>query len=1248
MATREIKTRFAVEGEAPFKASIKAINKEMEAMRSNLKLVESDHRSSANTMEALTKKGEALSKVYDTQKKAVDTLKSAQDNAKAAQESYAKKSEELKQKISATEAELDKLKGSTGDTSAEQERLAKELEELNAELAENEEMYGMAERRAQTWQTQLNKAKVELNNIQDELDKNNSLMEEAKASTDQCATSIDQYGKRVKGAADESENFGQTASSSMDQVATALAAAGVVGTLKEIKDALAACIDASMKFETAITGVFKTVDGTDAELQAISDSIKDLSLNLPSSTTEIAAIAEAAGQLGIQTPDIMSFAETMMNLGNATNLTAEEASVMLAQFASITKLSPDKYENLGSVIVALGNNFETTESKITELAQRMSSAATIAGISQPDIMAIAAAVSSLGIESEAGGSAMSKLIAQMQSAVETGDGLNEFARVANMSAGDFTELWGQNAAQALNKFVVGLNDTERNGASALVVLDQMGISEVRLRNAILSLASSGDKLTNTMAVANRAFNENTALSDEVGKKYATLESQAQIYKNSVSALKIAVGDALNPALKDIAKTGTSITKAITEMIEKHPGIVKLITAVVVGLGTLVLGVTGYTIATNLAAKATAAFTAAMSATPIFMVTAALAACVSGLALFSQNCEETVPSVAELTKAARDAKESLADIDMAFTDSISSANAAYATASEYARALETLEAQGLDTAESQSQYAILVDKINAIMPGLNLTISEQTGLIEGGTKALWDNIAAWKQQMYQQAYQAKYSALIEKHAAAELERNEAIIKSREAQIKLDEIERTRADTLRALDNREKALRKTLEERGETDQSVIDATIEYDQAMITLRQSLGDLATEQAEAQGVVDTFNRAITESNEVVGQYDEEVRVAGEALSLLQEENAGLVGSQGDVNAAIQGTSDVLADAQQAYQETYESARENIAGQYSLFDKVEKKSKITVGQVIKNLKEQAAYMDEYADNLTEAARRGVDQGLLQKLSDGSVESAAILDQLVKTSEEKIGELNDAFAKSQTGADKYANAVAKIKTSTSEALEGENGAEAIVRQTVRDIEGYVKAMDLETPAEQSAKNMILGLQRGIENNKKTATTAIKLVGSAMIGAFNFITHQSSPSRDTEKSSENLMKGYEIPIVKHKPRLVQMMSDLGASSVAAYEQGASELQSRMQSSFSMVSDIRTIQSPKATGAMTQGGVAFKAADYGDKLDRLIDVVDEYLPKLANLQVVTDTGVLAGELAPAIDSALGKQQMLKRRRA
>lgn len=161
-------------------------------------------------------------------------------------------------------------------------------------------------------------------------------------------------------------------------------------------------IKSSIEWEQALAGVAKTTNMSGSELNKMGNEITKMSNTMPFAATEIAGVAEAAGQLGIKKQDITSFTRTMMNLGVATNLTADEAATEFARFANAANMPIKDVDRLGSTVVALGNSTATTEKEIVEMAQRLAGAGAQAGFSSDEIMSVSAAMSSVGIEAEAG------------------------------------------------------------------------------------------------------------------------------------------------------------------------------------------------------------------------------------------------------------------------------------------------------------------------------------------------------------------------------------------------------------------------------------------------------------------------------------------------------------------------------------------------------------------------------------------------------------------------------------------------------------------------------------------------------------------------------------------------------------------------------------------------------------------------------------------------------------------------------
>lgn len=311
---------------------------------------------------------------------------------------------------------------------------------------------------------------------------------------------------------------------------------------------------AAMDWESAWTGVQKTVEGTDAEMASLEQGLRDMAKSLPATHAEIAAVAEAAGQLGIATPNIESFTRVMINMGEATNLSAEEAATSLARFMNVMGTSQADVGKLGATVVGLGNSFATTESEIVAMGQRLSGAGAQAGLTEGEVLGLAAAMSSVGIEAEAGGSAMSQTMKRIGKAVdEGGDSLELFAQVSGMSAQEFSTAWKTDPAMAMDTFITGLSGVEEQGMTTNGVLTELGITGIRESDALLRLSAAAGTAADAMAQGNAEFADGTALIEEASKRYQTAESQLAILRNTLVDVGIDIGGSLAPAIADAAE-----------------------------------------------------------------------------------------------------------------------------------------------------------------------------------------------------------------------------------------------------------------------------------------------------------------------------------------------------------------------------------------------------------------------------------------------------------------------------------------------------------------------------------------------------------------------------------------------------------------------------------------------------------------------------------------------------------------------
>src|SRR5690606_28643201 len=165
-----------------------------------------------------------------------------------------------------------------------------------------------------------------------------------------------------------------------------------------------------------------------------------------------------------------------------------------------------------STIVALGNNLATTESEIVEMGLRIAGAGAQIGLTEAQILAFAGALSSVGIAAEAGGSAISRVMINMANAVqEGGERLALFAKVAGMSVTDFKKAFEQDAGMAIVAFIEGLGRMSQAGENVFAVLEELGLSEIIVRDALLRAAGAGDLFRNSLDLATEAWEENVAL-----------------------------------------------------------------------------------------------------------------------------------------------------------------------------------------------------------------------------------------------------------------------------------------------------------------------------------------------------------------------------------------------------------------------------------------------------------------------------------------------------------------------------------------------------------------------------------------------------------------------------------------------------------------------------------------------------------------------------------------------------------------
>ena len=489
---------------------------------------------------ALTAAEKKLQTSHDKQQQLTNALDAAKqkntelkDKVAAATDQYERFRRELGEDDSATIAAKENLDALKREYTASSE----EVKKLEGQLTANQKAMQNNADAVTRANTNLNNARSALRQTESEINATTERLARMRSAWTHAGETLTAFGTKCAAVAKAMEKTGKALTAT---VTTPILALGT------------ASLKASIEFESAFTGVRKTVDATEEEYAQLSDTIKQMSTEIATSTTDIAAVMEGAGQLGIAKENLVDFTRTMIDLGNSTDISADEAATAIAQFANVSGMAQSEFSNFGSTLVELGNNFATTESSIMNMGTALASAGSQVGLSESQILGFATALSSVGLEAQAGGTAFSKAMIQMQVAVETGnDSLKDFAKVSGMTTDAFKTLWKSDPSAAIQSFIVGLSKMDEQGISAIATLQDMGFTEVRLRDTLLRATNATDLFANAQETAAKAWDENTALAEEAGKRYATTESKLQNLKNTATLAAQQIGNDLTPTFQKL-------------------------------------------------------------------------------------------------------------------------------------------------------------------------------------------------------------------------------------------------------------------------------------------------------------------------------------------------------------------------------------------------------------------------------------------------------------------------------------------------------------------------------------------------------------------------------------------------------------------------------------------------------------------------------------------------------------------------
>ena len=379
--------------------------------------------------------------------------------------------------------------------------------------------------------------------------------------------------------------------------------------------ALTGAVKAAQDWETAWVKVEKVVNETDTtKYEDIQRQIKEMAMTIP---VDIETITEAfanAGQLGVNTDNLEEFVETMLRLDSATNISAEEAAMTIAQLFNVIGAEIGTVDDFANALVRLGNNSATTEKDILEMASTIGASAHQVGFTTDQILGLADALAGAGLNPSSAGTAISNILTKLDKLAAkttddlykydkknrkwvlstTGQTVQAYAKILglrgtlNQQLVQFKKMLDENAAETFALLIEKMKEASDKGENINVLFEKIGISGIKQDSTLKALINSYPLLTDALNMASDAFANGTDAVDESNKAWGTFTSKVTTLWNNLKVLGQEIGEIILPVLGKIVDKITEWVQAFIAMDEEDKKRIVNILAILAALAPILI------------------------------------------------------------------------------------------------------------------------------------------------------------------------------------------------------------------------------------------------------------------------------------------------------------------------------------------------------------------------------------------------------------------------------------------------------------------------------------------------------------------------------------------------------------------------------------------------------------------------------------------------------------------------------------
>ncbi len=997
------------------------------------------------------------------------------------------------QKIQGNISSYQKQQGAIEATRSRLESLQKQHDLLQKEISETNGSTAALEREKVKLEQRIKDTAEALDRQTQKLQSTEAKLKEAGVDTANLAQKDAELTAKIKElqseqdkAADSAANFGAQATQAFDAVAQSALTSQIVDVLGEIKDAFMNCVEGAGSFEEAMSTVEALSQANAQDMAALSAEAKELGATTKFTAKESADAMGYMAMAGWDATDMLQGMDGVLQLAAASGEDLAMVSDIVTDSLSAFCLTAKDTAHFSDVLAAAATNSNTNVAIMGETFKMSASVAGALGYSIEDVAVAMGLMANSGVKGSIAGTALRNTFNGLLGGVTlTGAAFGEYEYCAVRADGTMKDFGS--TIDELRGYFDQMTEAERVN-NAITIAGQRGY------NGLLAILNATDE--DYSSLTNSINNCSGAAQRMADVKLDNMNGQLTLMKSAWDALKTTIGEQFIPEMRTLYEVGTDVFAGVDKFIQDNPGVVKGIAAAALIIGGVTVALTAYSAAANIAAAASTLLSMSIPGVNIIMgVTAAVAGVVGVVTALATAADAGVPSVKELTEAARDMQEAMDEAGATYEETASQTLATAEVASIYIGKLEEIEAATNGATEGNQEYHNILALLTRTVPELADDIDLTTDTINGGTEALRQHTEAWKKDAEAQAYQDYINSLYDQYGEVMAESAENSIKLTQAQIRLETAEKNRDAALERMNE----LSTQAYENGEM----------LSQEYYQLENSLYGYNDEIYTAQREIDNLNKAIDKDAEAVAAAEAEINSAQEAVSQLTgateeqtEAEAEAARQTQELQGVIEDVTGQMAALTEAYNEAYGAALDSISGQYALWDEAAKVVETSAGSINNALESQITYWQDYNANLQSLTERSADiEGLsavIASFADGSEDSVNAIAGLANASDEDLRAMVTNWQELQKEQEAAAGSVADLKTDFSATMD------ELQQALAEDIE----AMDLGDEAKASGRATIQGYIDAANDMLPEVQAAYKALARAASSALGPAAYSNS--------------------------------------------------------------------------------------------------------------------------------------------